>query len=74
MYNIVAKIIPPIYTVENNHGLVCHCKLKTYFKTCVGLIKEKVLKLLKALVEAQKRKKKKLAETIIQTLPKLVMY
>lgn len=72
MYNIMAKIIPPICTVENNHRHACLPLQTPYFKTCMALIKEKVMKLLLALAEA--KKKKKLAKTIIQTLPKLVMY
>lgn len=56
MYNSMAKIIPPICTVENNHRHACLPLQTAYFKTCLALIKEKVMKLLLALAEAQKKK------------------
>lgn len=68
----MAKIIPPICTVKNNHRHTCLPLQNPYFKTCLALIKEKVMKLLLTLAEA--KKKKKMAKIIKQTLPKLVMY
>lgn len=59
MYNIMAKIIPPICTVENNHRHTCLPLQTPYFKTCRALIKEKVMKLLPALATSLGQKEKK---------------